>query len=180
MFCIGCKLIIVLSGVDIILDNIVIMVKGLKGILICEFYKDMKVIVENNEIIVVCFFDNKIYCFLYGIMCSVVNNMVSGVIEGFVKFLELVGVGYCVSKFGDKIVLNVGYFYLVEIILEVGIEFEVFLNIKIIVCGIDKECVGVYVVKICFVCEFELYKGKGIKYEGECIICKEGKVGKKK
>ena len=106
--------------------------------------------------------------------------MVSGVTEGFAKNLELVGVGYRASKTGDKIVLNVGYSHPVEIAPEAGIEFEVPANTKIIVKGIDKELVGATAAKIRSVREPEPYKGKGIKYEGERIIRKEGKAGKKK
>ncbi|APO47860.1 50S ribosomal protein L6 [Paenibacillus sp. FSL H7-0942] len=177
---IGRKPITVPSGVDITLDNTVITVKGPKGTLTRELHKDMKVTVENNEITVVRPSDNKTHRSLHGTTRSVVNNMVSGVTEGFAKSLELVGVGYRASKSGDKIVLNVGYSHPVEITPEAGIEFEVPSNTKIIVRGIDKERVGAYAAKIRSVREPEPYKGKGIKYEGERIIRKEGKAGKKK
>lgn len=162
------------------MDNAVITVKGPKGTLTRELHKDMKVTVENNEITVVRPSDNKLHRSLHGTTRSVVNNMVSGVTEGFSKSLELVGVGYRASKSGDKIVLNVGYSHPVEITPEAGIEFEVPANTKIIVKGIDKERVGAYAAKIRSVREPEPYKGKGIKYEGERIIRKEGKAGKKK
>lgn len=177
---IGRKPIAVPSGVDVTLDNAVITVKGPKGTLTRELHKDMKVTVENNEITVVRPSDNKMHRSLHGTTRSVVNNMVSGVTEGFSKSLELVGVGYRASKSGDKIVLNVGYSHPVEIAPEAGIEFEVPANTKIIVKGIDKERVGAYAAKIRSVREPEPYKGKGIKYEGERIIRKEGKAGKKK
>lgn len=177
---IGRKPIAVPSGVDVTLDNTVITVKGPKGSLTRELHKDMKVTVENNEISVVRPSDNKLHRSLHGTTRSVVNNMVAGVTEGFSKSLELVGVGYRASKSGDKIVLNVGYSHPVEITPEAGIEFEVPSNTKIIVKGIDKERVGAYAAKIRSVREPEPYKGKGIKYEGERIIRKEGKAGKKK
>ncbi|AIQ49555.1 50S ribosomal protein L6 [Paenibacillus sp. FSL R7-0345] len=177
---IGRKPIAVPSGVDVTLDNAVITVKGPKGTLTRELHKDMKVTVENNEITVVRPSDNKLHRSLHGTTRSVVSNMVSGVTEGFSKSLELVGVGYRASKSGDKIVLNVGYSHPVEITPEAGIEFEVPANTKIIVRGIDKERVGAYAAKIRSVREPEPYKGKGIKYEGERIIRKEGKAGKKK
>jgi len=177
---IGRKPIAVPSGVDVTLDNAVITVKGPKGSLTRELHKDMKVTIENNEITVVRPSDNKLHRSLHGTTRSVVSNMVSGVTEGFSKSLELVGVGYRASKSGDKIVLNVGYSHPVEISPEAGIEFEVPANTKIIVKGIDKERVGAYAAKIRSVREPEPYKGKGIKYEGERIIRKEGKAGKKK
>lgn len=177
---IGRKPIEVPSGVEVTLNNAAITVKGPKGTLTRELHRDMKVTVEGNTITVERPSDNKEHRSLHGTTRSVVNNMVSGVTEGFSKSLELVGVGYRASKSGEKIVLNVGYSHPVEITPESGIEFEVPSNTKIIVRGIDKERVGAYAAQIRKVREPEPYKGKGIKYEGERIIRKEGKAGKKK
>lgn len=177
---IGRKPIEVPSGVEVTLNNAVITVKGPKGTLTRELHRDMKVTVEGNTITVERPSENKLHRSLHGTTRSVVNNMVSGVTDGFSKSLELVGVGYRASKSGDKIVLNVGYSHPVEITPEAGIEFEVPSNTKIIVRGIDKERVGAYAAQIRSVREPEPYKGKGIKYEGERIIRKEGKAGKKK
>ncbi|GJM83222.1 50S ribosomal protein L6 [Paenibacillus timonensis] len=177
---IGRKPITVPSGVDVTLDNSVITVKGPKGTLTRELHKDIKVSVEGNVISVERPSDNKLHRSLHGTTRSVVSNMVSGVTEGFSKSLELVGVGYRASLSGNKLVLNVGYSHPVEITPEAGIEFEVPSNTKIIVKGINKERVGEYAAKIRSVREPEPYKGKGIKYEGERIIRKEGKAGKKK
>ncbi|NGZ78061.1 50S ribosomal protein L6 [Saccharibacillus alkalitolerans] len=177
---IGRKPIEVPGGVEVTLNNTVITVKGPKGTLTRELHRDMKVTVEGNTITVERPSDNKEHRSLHGTTRSVVNNMVSGVTEGFSKSLELVGVGYRASKSGEKIVLNVGYSHPVEITPESGIEFEVPSNTKIIVRGIDKERVGAYAAQIRSVREPEPYKGKGIKYEGERIIRKEGKAGKKK
>lgn len=177
---IGRKPITVPSGVDVTLDNSVITVKGPKGTLTRDLHKDIKVTVEGNVITVERPSDNKLHRSLHGTTRSVVSNMVSGVTEGFSKSLELVGVGYRASLSGKKLVLNVGYSHPVEITPEEGIEFEVPSNTKIIVKGINKERVGEYAAKIRSVREPEPYKGKGIKYEGERIIRKEGKAGKKK
>lgn len=177
---IGRKPITVPSGVDVTLNNSVITVKGPKGTLTRELHKDIKVTVQDNEITVERPSDHKTHRSLHGTTRSVVSNMVSGVTEGFSKTLELVGVGYRASKSGEKLVLNVGYSHPVEITPEPGINFEVPSNTKIIVSGINKERVGEYAAKIRSVREPEPYKGKGIKYEGERIIRKEGKAGKKK
>ncbi|HTG69581.1 MAG TPA: 50S ribosomal protein L6 [Candidatus Udaeobacter sp.] len=177
---IGRKPIQVPNGVTISLDNTVITVKGPKGSLSREIHKDMKVNVTETEILVERPSDNKLHRSLHGTTRSIIANMVSGVTEGFFKNLELVGVGYRANKTGDKIVLNVGYSHPVEIAPDNGIEFEVPANTKITVRGIDKELVGATAAKIRSVREPEPYKGKGIKYEGERIIRKEGKAGKKK
>ncbi|WP_042171422.1 50S ribosomal protein L6 [Paenibacillus gorillae] len=177
---IGRKPIQVPNGVSINLDNTVITVKGPKGTLSRELHKDMKINVAESEILVERPSDNKLHRSLHGTTRSVIANMVSGVTEGFTKNLELVGVGYRANKTGDKIVLNVGYSHPVEITPEQGIEFDVPANTKITVRGIDKERVGAVAAQIRSVREPEPYKGKGIKYEGERIIRKEGKAGKKK
>jgi large subunit ribosomal protein L6 len=177
---IGRKPIQVPNGVSISLDNTVITVKGPKGTLSREIHKEMKVNVTETEILVERPSDNKLHRSLHGTTRSVIANMVSGVTDGFSKNLELVGVGYRASKTGDKIVLNVGYSHPVEIAPDNGIEFDVPANTKITVRGIDKELVGATAAKIRSVREPEPYKGKGIKYEGERIIRKEGKAGKKK
>jgi large subunit ribosomal protein L6 len=177
---IGRKPITIPSGVNITLDNTLITVKGPKGTLSRELHRDMKVVVAENEISVERPSDNKLHRSLHGTTRSVVANMVSGVTEGFSKNLDLVGVGYRANKTGNKLVLNVGYSHPVEIEPENGIEFEVPSNTKIIVKGIDKELVGATAAKVRSVREPEPYKGKGIKYEGERILRKEGKAGKKK
>ena len=177
---IGRKPIQVPNGVNITLDNSLITVKGPKGTLSRELHKDMKVVVAENEITIERPSDNKLHRSLHGTTRSVVANMVSGVTEGFSKNLELVGVGYRANKTGEKVVLNVGYSHPVEIVPDKGIEFEDPSNTKIIVRGIDKELVGATAAKIRSVREPEPYKGKGIKYEGERILRKEGKAGKKK
>ena len=177
---IGRKPITIPSGVNVTLDNTQITVKGPKGTLSRELHKDMKVNVLENEISVERPSDNKLHRSLHGTTRSVVANMVSGVTEGFTKSLDLVGVGYRANKSGDKLVLNVGYSHPVEINPENGIEFDVPTNTKIIVKGIDKELVGAMAAKVRSVREPEPYKGKGIKYEGERILRKEGKAGKKK
>jgi large subunit ribosomal protein L6 len=177
---IGRKPIAVPSGVNVSIENTSITVKGPKGSLSRELHKDMKVTVEENVINVERPSDNKLHRALHGTTRSVVANMVTGVTNGFQKSLELVGVGYRANKNGNKLVLNVGYSHPVEIAPEGDIEFDVPTNTKIIVKGIDKELVGATAAKVRSVREPEPYKGKGIKYEGERILRKEGKAGKKK
>mgnify|MGYP001451737768 CR=1 FL=1 len=177
---IGRKPIAVPAGVSISLNDSVITVKGPKGSLSRSLHKDMKINVAENEIVVERPSDNKLHRSLHGTTRSVISNMVTGVTEGYAKNLELVGVGYRANKSGDKVVLSVGYSHPVEIAPDNGIEFELPSQTKIVVRGIDKELVGATAAKIRAVREPEPYKGKGIKYEGERILRKEGKVGKKK
>jgi len=177
---IGRKPIAVPSGVTVTLDNRTITVKGPKGTLTRELHKDMKVTVTDNVIRVERPSDHKLHRSLHGTTRSIIANMITGVTEGYSKSLELVGVGYRANKSGEKLVLNVGYSHPVEIVPEKGIEFEVPSANKIVVKGIDKELVGAVAAKVRSVREPEPYKGKGIKYEDERILRKEGKTGGKK
>jgi large subunit ribosomal protein L6 len=177
---IGRKPIAIPNGVNVNLDNTLITVKGPKGTLSRELHKDMKIVVEENVITVERPSDHKLHRSLHGTTRSVVANMISGVTDGFAKALDLVGVGYRANKTGEKLVLNVGYSHPVEFTPDTGIEFDVPANNRIIVRGIDKELVGATAAKIRAVRKPEPYKGKGIKYENERILRKEGKAGKKK
>ncbi len=177
---IGRKPIAVPSGVSVVLADTLITVKGPKGTLSRELHKDMKIVVEDSQINVERPSDNKLHRSLHGTTRSVIANMVNGVTEGYTKSLELVGVGYRAALSGNKLTLSVGYSHPVEFFPDNGIEFEVPVVTKIIIKGIDKELVGATAAKIRAVREPEPYKGKGIKYENEKILRKEGKTGKKK
>jgi large subunit ribosomal protein L6 len=177
---IGRKPIVLPSGVTIDLNDSHITVKGPKGSLSRQLHKDMKINVGTESVVVERPSDNKLHRSLHGTTRSVIANMINGVTEGFAKTLELVGVGYRATLSGNKLTLNVGYSHPVEFLPETGIEFEVPSVTKIIIKGIDKELVGATAAKIRSVREPEPYKGKGIKYENERILRKEGKTGKKK
>ena len=177
---IGRKPIALPTGVKIELNETQITVQGPKGTLSRTLHKDMKIVVGTQEIVVERPTDNKLHRSLHGTTRSVIANMVNGVTEGFTKSLELVGVGYRANLSGNKLTLNVGYSHPVEFLPDSGIEFEVPTVTKIIIKGIDKELVGATAAKIRSVREPEPYKGKGIKYENEKILRKEGKTGKKK
>jgi large subunit ribosomal protein L6 len=177
---IGRKPIVLPSGVNIDLNETLITVIGPKGTLSRQLHKDMKIVIAADQVNVERPSDNKLHRSLHGTTRSVVANMINGVTEGFTKTLELVGVGYRAALSGNKLTLNVGYSHPVEFFAENGIEFEVPSVTKIIIKGIDKELVGATAAKIRSVREPEPYKGKGIKYENEKILRKEGKTGKKK
>lgn len=176
---IGKKPIIIPEGVDVSIVDQVITVKGPKGTLSRALHKDIKVSKNDNELVVERPSDNKLHRSLHGTTRSVVSNMVEGVTAGFVKTLELVGVGYRAAKTGNQVTLSVGYSHPVVVTPEEGIEFDVPAANRVIVRGIDKERVGAVAANIRSVREPEPYKGKGIKYENERVRRKEGKTGKK-
>lgn len=176
---IGKKPIELPSGVELIKSEGTITVKGPKGSITKMIHSDMILKQEGNVVTVERPSDRKEHRSLHGTTRTVVANMVEGVTKGFERNLELVGVGYRASKQGNKLVLSIGFSHPVEIPVEEGLEVEVPSNTKIIVKGIDKERVGALASNIREVRKPEPYKGKGIRYEGEKVLRKEGKTSKK-
>lgn len=168
------------QGVTVTIDHHTVTVKGPKGTLTQAIHEDMHVRQEDGFLIVERPTDGKLHRSLHGTTRSLLANMIEGVLNGYTRSLEIVGVGYRANKQGRKLVLSLGYSHPVEFEPEEGIEIEVPQATKIIVRGIDKQKVGQTAAKIRSFREPEPYKGKGIKYEGEHIRRKEGKTGGKK
>lgn len=175
---IGNKSITIPAGVEVKIekDNTVT-VKGPKGTLTRQFHKD--VTIDQDAGVLSVKVNNPEEDNLQGLSRTLLNNMVVGVTEGFKKELEVNGVGYRVQKQGNKLIMNMGFSHTVEFEDQDGLTIEAPSQTSIIVNGIDKEKVGQLAAEIRKVRPPEPYKGKGIKYIGERIIRKEGKVGKK-
>ena len=165
--------------VDVTADN-VITVKGAKETLTRALHPEMKVEIEGDTITIVRPSDNKMHRSLHGLTRTLVNNMVIGVTDGFVKNLEINGVGYRAAMSGKTLNLTLGYSHPVNFEAEAGITIEVPAPNQIVVKGADKERVGAVAAKIRSFRAPEPYKGKGIKYAVEYIRRKEGKTGAKK
>ena len=167
------------AGVTVeIAENNHVTVKGPKGTLEKTLPTEMEIKVEGEEVVVTRPNDLKKMKSLHGLTRSLIQNMVTGVTEGYQKTLEVNGVGYRATKQGNKIVLNLGFSHPVEMTDPDGIESTVDGN-NIIIKGIDKEKVGQYAADIRDKKRPEPYKGKGIKYSDEVIRRKVGKTGKK-
>ncbi|MGL5574798.1 MAG: 50S ribosomal protein L6 [Sarcina sp.] len=156
----------------------VVTVKGPKGELTEAMSTEMKIVVENNEVVVTRPSENKTHRSLHGLTRALINNMVIGVNEGFSKTLELNGVGYRAQLQGKKVVMNLGFSHPVEVEPVEGVEIKVDGTTKLIISGCDKQKVGAVAANIRKWRKPEPYKGKGIKYAGEVIRRKEGKTGK--
>ena len=168
------------AGVTVeIAENNKVTVKGPKGTLERELPVEMEIKVEGAEVIVTRPNDLKKMKSLHGLTRSLIQNMVTGVNEGYTKTLEVNGVGYRAAKSGKKLTLSLGYSHPVEMEDPEGIESVVEGQNIIIVKGIDKEKVGQYAAEIRDKRRPEPYKGKGIKYSDEVIRRKVGKTGKK-
>lgn len=176
---IGKQPVVVPSGVTVAVtpDNVVT-VKGSKGELTKAMHKDIKITVEDNQVVVTRPSDDKNHRALHGLTRALINNMVVGVTEGYTKTLELVGVGYRAQLKGKNLTLSLGYSHPVEVSAVPGVDFETPDTNTILVKGIDKELVGAVAADIRTWREPEPYKGKGIKYKDEVIRRKEGKTGK--
>ena len=167
------------AGVTVtIAENNKVTVKGPKGELTREFVPEMTIDEKEGHIVVTRPNDLKRNKALHGLTRSLINNMVTGVSNGYQKTLEINGVGYRAAKQGKKLVLTLGYSHPVEMEDPDGVETTVDGN-KIVVKGIDKEKVGQYAAEIREKRKPEPYKGKGIKYSDEVIRRKVGKTGKK-
>ena len=168
------------AGVTITVDDSnVVTVKGPKGTLSQQMHPDMQIEQDNGVLTVKRPSDDKAHRALHGLTRSLIHNMVVGVTAGFEKKLEIVGTGYRAQLQGKNLVLNMGYSHPVEFQPIEGITFEVPTPNKISVKGIDKQVVGQIAANIREVRPPEPYKGKGIRYEGEVVLRKEGKAGKK-
>lgn len=176
---IGLKPISLPGGVEIKIDaNNFVEVKGPKGQLSEQIDKDMEIKIEDGVLTVARPTENKKHKSLHGLSRTLLNNMVVGVTEGYVKTLDIVGTGYRAAKQGNKLMLTLGFSHPVEMEDPKGIETEVQGTNKILVKGIDKQQVGNYASKIRDWRRPEPYKGKGIKYTEEVIRRKVGKTGK--
>lgn len=167
------------SGVTITVDNDVITVNGSKGSLTQFTMPDIAVKQEGDELIVTRANDEPKIRAKHGLMRALLQNLVTGVSQGFEKKLELNGVGYRVALAGSDLKFNIGLSHEVVYHIPQGVTATVEQNI-ITISGIDKQQVGQVAAEVRSLKKPEPYKGKGIKYVGERIIRKSGKSGKDK
>ncbi|WP_026956461.1 50S ribosomal protein L6 [Algoriphagus vanfongensis] len=182
---IGKKPINLPSGVTVdVATKGVVTVKGPKGTLSQDIHPDIEVKVEDNEVVLSRPTDSKRHKSMHGLYRALVNNMVTGVSEGFKKELELVGVGYKAANQGQVLELSLGYSHNIFFALpnEVAVKTETpkGKNPIITLEAIDKELIGQVAAKIKSLRKIEPYKGKGVRFVGEQIRRKAGKTAGKK
>ncbi len=176
---IGIKPISVPAGVDVtIADGNAVTVKAAKGTLEKTFHKDMIITLENNEIKVERPSEDKMHKSLHCLTRTLIANMVEGVTNGYSKTLVIEGVGYRAAKQGKDLVMNLGFSHQVIMSETDDVKIEVTNPNTVVVSGADKQAVGQFASEIREKRPPEPYKGKGIRYENERIIRKEGKAGK--
>ena len=174
------KLPITIPGnVKVNIDNTLIKVEGPKGKLQQKTMPEVRIDIRDNTAIVTRTNDGKRARAMHGLYRNLINNMITGVSEGFTRRLKLIGVGYRAEVKGSTLVLNLGYSNPVEYTIPEGITIKVDANTTIIASGIDKHHLGQVCANIRAFRPPEPYKGKGIRHETEFVRKKVGKTGVK-
>lgn len=176
---IGNTAITIPSGVTVTVKDDVVEVKGSKGTLTTEIKPGISVKVEDNSVVVSRSNDEKQTKAYHGLVRSLINNDITGVSEGYKKTLKLIGTGYRVQAKGQGLNITVGLSHPIEVAANPDVTFTVEGNDTIHLEGIDKQKVGQAAADIRSYRPPEPYKGKGIRYEDEEVMRKEGKTAVK-
>lgn len=176
---IGKKILTIPQGVQVSIDNAHVAIKGPKGQLEWDMPEAISYEMKDGTLSFSRSSDEKHVRALHGLTRALIASMVEGVNNGYVKKLQIEGVGYRAEMRGTNLLLSVGYSHPILFIPPAGITFAVSSPTALSVAGIDKQLVGEIAAKIRRVRPPEPYKGKGIRYEGEQIRRKAGKSGSK-
>lgn len=167
------------AGVDVNIDGAVVTVKGPKGALTHTVAAPIEVARdEAGALVVTRPNDERLSRSLHGLTRTLLANLVTGVTEGYVKKLEIVGTGYRVTAKGSDLEFALGFSHPVVVTPPEGITFVVEAPTRFSVQGIDKQQVGEVAANIRKIRKPEPYKGKGVRYAGENVRRKVGKAGK--
>lgn len=166
------------EGVKAVVEGNKITVTGPLGTL-SQNFDSVNVNVENNVITLTRSSEENDVKAKHGLYRALIANMVTGVKEGFVKSLQIKGVGYKASKSGNKLVLNLGFSHPIEVVEPEGIKIECPTANDIKISGIDKQKVGQVALNIRDLRPVEPYHGYGVRYENEVVILKQGKAAGK-
>jgi large subunit ribosomal protein L6 len=172
---IGKKPVTVPAGVTASIDGKTLNVKGPKGALSLAMRDEISYTLDDGGISVQPANETKQARAFWGMQRTLVQNLITGVTEGFSKKLLITGVGYRASTQGKVLKLQLGYSHDVNFPIPEGIEIKTPDQTTVEISGIDKQKVGQVAAEIRRWRKPEPYKGKGIKYDGEFIFRKEGK-----
>jgi large subunit ribosomal protein L6 len=176
---IGKRPIPVPAGVSVAISGSTVTVKGPKGELARTLPADIAVAQEGAELRVTRPSDEERHKALHGLSRTLVANMVEGVTKGFVKTLEITGVGYKAEVKPYGALLSLGYSHQIEYQAPAGVKINAPNPTTVVIEGLSKELVGQVAAEIRSLRKPEPYKGKGVKYQGEVIRRKAGKAGGK-
>lgn len=163
------------KGVEVKFNGSTLTVKGPKGSLTREILPGIEVLVENEQVLVNLATGHEDKSNYHGLFRSLINNMVIGTSTGFVKKLEMIGVGYRAAVQGQLLDLQVGFSHPTKVTIPQGVQVTVEKNTTIIVTGTDLQQIGQFAAQVRSVRPPEPYQGKGIRYQGEYVRKKAGK-----
>jgi large subunit ribosomal protein L6 len=172
---IGKKPVSIPGGVTASIADGTLSVKGPKGTLTLKLRDEISYTLEEGTILVKPANDTKAARAFWGMQRTLVDNLMTGVTQGYTKILDITGVGYRANAQGRNLKLQLGYSHDVDFAVPEGIEIKTPDNTTVEISGIDKQKVGQVAAEIRRWRKPEPYKGKGIKYRGEFIFRKEGK-----
>jgi large subunit ribosomal protein L6 len=171
------------EGVTVTVENAVVKVAGPKGELTQGYDSAITIDIAENVIVLTRPSENKDHRSKHGLYRSLINNMIEGVSQGYIKELELYGVGFRASSQGQQLTLNLGFSH--AIVMELPAEVKLQADTKkgappfVKLESHDKQLIGTVAAKIRSLRKPEPYKGKGIRYKGEDVRRKAGKTAAK-
>ena len=168
------------KGVQLTVNQNDVVVKGPKGELQQTFPKGISVVVEDSQVIVQYDEGSGLARPHHGLYRSLINNLIIGVSTGFVKELELIGVGYRAAVKGTVLDLQLGFSHPCQVAIPQGVEVDIQKSTRIKVQGADKQLIGQFAATVRAFRPPEPYKGKGVRYVGEYVRKKSGKAAKGK
>ena len=172
---IGKKLVTIPKDVKIEVKDGVVFVEGPKGKLNRKLHDRISIEVKDGQLLVKRAADTKIDKSMHGLFRALIVNMIKGVTEGYMKELEIIGVGFKAAVVGNKLNMALGFSHPVNFTIPEGLKIVTPKPTQIVISGIDKELVGRVAAEIRALKKPEPYKGKGIKYADEYIKRKAGK-----
>ncbi len=175
---IGQKQIEVATGIHVSINNKTVAIKGPKGECRIQLPLALEAIMDKNTILIKRSNETKSSKSLHGLYRQLVFNGIKGVETQWQKRLEIVGTGFNAKLQGEDLVFKLGYSHPVVFKKTPGVSYQVEENMKVIVSGVDKQLVGQIAHQIILLRKPDVYKGKGIRYEGEKLRIKPGKKAK--
>ena len=167
------------SGVEVTINGQHVSAKGPKGSLALTVAEPIKISQADGVITVARPNDERLVRSLHGLSRSLVANVIEGVTNGYSLTINIVGVGYRVAEKGKDLEFQLGYSHVINFPAPEGISYKVESPTKLIISGIDKQLVGETAAKVKKLRKADPYKGKGLRLEGEKVLRKAGKAGKK-
>ncbi|MEX1012782.1 MAG: 50S ribosomal protein L6 [Waddliaceae bacterium] len=168
------------KDVDVKFNDSNVSVKGPKGLLQLQIENGIKLVINDDKIVVESEKCNKEHSNFIGLYHSLVQNMIEGTTKGYEVVLEMEGVGFRAAVQGQNLSLQVGFSHPTLLPIPQGIEVKIEKNTKIFVSGIDKRLVGQFAANVSAIKPPEPYLGKGIRKQGQYVRRKAGKSAAKK